>query len=211
MYHDQLATAIIQWMDSWERCGNTTFYRKGDDTNPLAWHFADPYNWAQIVSAPHTPGFEAEGSVAVLYRKAPRYDWEALRTGISEVEGSREALLRVLRHTHEWAADLIKAKQLGVSQRDLRNLFESSPPEAKHDVLEGVGVLLGGFLELSFARQEPSEVDSKTVLVIEEGTPAERNADKVEADHTDWVKTIVSSDPARGLDQALSYFGIHEC
>lgn len=66
-------------------------------------------------------------------------------------------------------------------------------------------------MAIDFARSEPPGVDYRSVLVVRSGTLGEGNAPEVEKDDSDWEKTFVVENLESGLEEALAYFGIHEC
>lgn len=183
----------------WDRCGNTPYYKSGEG---VTWYFSDPFAWRFISSARQKTGTRDEGVVSVILRTPERYEWEALKQGTSMLQENQE----VLSATHEWFSDQLKAKSAGLSNRDLRKLFENAPSSARSLVLRGVRALAAGYETAS-----PSDL-SKIVIVVPSGTIAEDHIEEVERSFDGKViKTIVDKNPERGLERALSVFGIHEC
>jgi hypothetical protein len=183
----------------WERCGNTPYYRSGEG---LTWYFSDPFSWRFISTVPQKTGTRDEGVVSVLLRAPARYEWEALKEGARMLGENQD----VLRATHQWFADQVRAKSAGLPPRELRRLFESAPPEARALVLRGVRAVAAG-AEMN----DPSDL-ARIILVVPSGSTAESQIEEVERSFDGKViDTVVDKYPERGLERALSVFGIHEC
>lgn len=184
---------------TWERCGNTPYYRSGEG---LTWYFSDPFSWRFISTAPQKAGTRDEGVVSVLLRAPSRYDWEALKEGARMLGENQD----VLRATHEWFSEQLKATSAGVSRRDLHRLFDAAPPETRALVLRGVRAVAAG-AEMN----EPSDL-ARIILVVPSGSKVESHLEELERSFDGKViDTIVDKYPERGLERALSAFGIHEC
>jgi hypothetical protein len=138
----------------------------------------------------------------VLLRAPARYDWDALKEGVRMLGENQD----VLGATHQWFAEQVRANSAGVSRRDLHRLFEGAPPATRALVLRGVRALAAG-AELN----EPSDL-ARIILVVPSGSTAESQIEEVERSFDGKViDTVVDKYPERGLERALSVFGIHEC
>jgi hypothetical protein len=190
---------------SWERCGNTPFYRKEGEQG--GGFYTNPFNWTQI-----SVSVEGNGFASVLYRKAPRYDWDILKSAIHAVAGDKEQRSRHLRSTHGWAVDLQRAKELNVKQPELRKMFEEAPKEAREEVLESVTALLNGYDDQALVAMTKSLSESSiTLVVVEKGSPAHANLAEIKRDY-DFAKGFIVADTlAQGIEEALGTLGIYEC
>lgn len=184
----------------WERCGNTPYYKTGEG---LTWFFSDPFNWRSITSTTQKTGTSDEGVISVIMRAPERYDWDALKEGASLLEEEQPVLIA----THNWFAELIKGKELNLSIRDLRKLFENRSPEEPAKILRGVRAMTIGQEIL-----RPVQNQAKIVLAVPSGSGIEDRIEEVERSFSGKVvKTIVEKNPEQGLEKALAVFGIHEC
>jgi hypothetical protein len=190
---------------SWERCGNTPFYRK--EGGQGGGFYTNPFNWTQI-----SVSVEGNGFASVLYRKAPRYDWDILKNAIHFITETKDEQTRYLRSTHGWAVDLQRAKELNVKQPELRKMFEEAPKEAREEVLESVTALLNGYDDQALVNFTRSRADpSITLVVVEKGSPAHANLAEIKRDY-DFAKGFIVADTlAQGIEEALGTLGIHEC
>ncbi len=145
---------------SWERCGNTPYYRKEGERG--GGFYTNPFNWAQI-----SVSVEGNGFASVLYRKAPRYDWDILKGAIHSVAGTKDEQTKYLRFSHGWAVDLTRAKELNVKLPELRKMFEEAPREAREAVLESVTALLNGYDDQSLLKMKSLKDSSITLVVVE--------------------------------------------
>lgn len=201
-------------MDAWERCGNTTFYRRPwrHDGNPLAWYYVDPFNWTYITSAPSDGPAGDEGVTSVIWRRAPSYALAPLRVGVGIVSEDLNVQADVLKHMRGWGADVERAKEMKLSKNDLRKNFESAPVQARNNVLNGVRALILGWQYQAMINKEDSPVEERVILVVEWDSPTELlRLPDIEKSFPNWKSTVVVDDPIKGLEDALSEFGIHEC
>jgi len=192
----------------WDRCGHTPFYRRFIGPFPGS-AYIDPFHWAMInVSSIEPHGNPEAGTFTVGYRKAPHYDWDAVKNGISAVRSTREEQLRVMKAVHEWATDVIKAKgdnpKLGV----LVKLFEALPEDVREDVLDGVAALVEYNIENVFIKG--TEMEEHMLLVVLSETLRGMPFDTTRS-YPGIDRVIVADTPEEGLDMALAHFGIHEC
>jgi hypothetical protein len=198
---------------SWERCGNTPYYRRPSGEG---WFYANPFNWSQVVVSVENTGLWA-GSSMVIYRKAPEYDWDLLNNGSFFFGGGHQQQMEHLRSTHEWANDLSHAKQSRLSPAELRKLFEGIPEEDRARILEGVGALLWGYekAEMQAAGGAgdlgtgagPEEV---AMMAVGVGTAAFRNLDDLKNSFPD-EEFILADTLELATEEALGNVGIHEC
>jgi len=197
----------------WKKCGNTPYYYQSLESFPAS-YYTNPFSWMQISVGNLEEGRHA-GSFSVLYRHAPRYDWDAVKAGIRMVTGDKREQTDILKATHEWAHELMKAQSSGLPQRDLRKIFESAPETAQDLVLEGVAALLYGDMEekiLESVKRKEGEVEESMLLVVVEGSPAYEHLEEVKEDYRPALDhTIVVKSVEEGLEKALEFFGIYEC
>lgn len=191
----------------WERCGHTPFYRRFTGPFPAA-AFIDPFHWAMInVSSIEQEGPEA-GTFTVGYRKAPHYDWDAVKGGVPAVRNSREEQLRVMKAVHEWATEVIKAKGNNPKLGILVKMFEAQPEDVREDVLDGVAALVEFNIEDVFIKGTEME-DVMLLVILSEALRSKKLDPKSSYPGIDRV--IIADTPEEGLDMALKHFGIHEC
>lgn len=198
--------------ENWRRCGNTDYYRRQWGMLPLpdAWHYVNPFNWSYINCWPQDPHGPREGLTAVIHQKAPRYDWDAIKHGVTLIEEDKDERQRILRATHEWANDLLKVKQMGLSKADARRLWKG-PEEIQAYALEGVRALLIGFENLALQQNLPTPAESRATLVVRKGSAADANMDQILEEFHDLKRAILTSDPEQGFQEALADYGILEC
>ena len=196
---------------AWERCGNTPYYRRPSGPFPTS-VYTDPFNWTQISVGSIQANGIAAGSFDVVRLHAPKYDWEAVKSGISGLTSSRQEQLRALTAVHEWAIDLIKAKEATTSFSEIRKLFEAAPKGDQEAVLEAVAALVqpDPVVEIQL-QQEGYAIEEQDVLVVLAGSPAHANLSQVRAQYPEPDHVILANAPAEGLEEALAYFGIYEC
>jgi hypothetical protein len=183
---------------TWTRCGNTPYYRSPIPRGSI---FANPITWSRIVVAAERAD-EWAGIATILYRKAPRYDWEAIKNGVDK-SFPHEERLRILTATHEWFTDLMKAKETGMPLIEQNRLFRSAPPEARDLVLKGVGALINGYPE--------EAVETITLVAVGKNSPGYRDVADLRQVFEHAQKFIIDNTMDEAIDQALAYLGIHEC
>jgi hypothetical protein len=201
---------------AWERCGNTPYYVKRDGESAS---YVNPFDWSHI-SVGVEPGPDWAGSASILYRRAPRYDFDILKNGSKHVFVADE-IPQILRATHEWFADLMRAKEAKISPRDLRKLFEGAPQEVQDLVLEGVRGLVQGYDEAGFGEmmklknlENPEKWfgdNSITLVAVGKNTRAAGDIAGLKEFHNHAKKFFIGDTTEDAIDQALAYFGIHEC
>lgn len=199
-------------MGDWQRCGNTPYYRK---PSGQGWFYANPFNWSQVSISVEMTGLWA-GSSMILYRKAPRYDWDLLKDGIHSVTGEKEQQLKYLKATHGWANDLMRANTIKLPLMELRRIFQGAPEDERERVLEGVGALLLGYenADIRSIREKMSERDDgvveHTIMAVGIDTPAYQHLDDLKESFPD-EKFIVADTLELALEEGLAYLGIYEC
>lgn len=198
--------------ESWTRCGNTDYWRRQYGLPPLpeAWFYADPFTWSYIHCWPQDPRGGNAGLTAVIYQKAPRYDWDAMKEGVKLIEDDPDERQRVLRATHEWANDMLKAKHRGLSKPELKRLW-NAPAEIQGYALEGVRALLTGFEHIALQVNKPTPATSSSTLVIVRGSAADARMDQIVEEFHDLKRVILTDEPEKGFDEALGDYGILEC
>jgi len=181
----------------WERCGNTPFYRKSEGRETL---FANPLNWSQVSVGAEKEG-EWQGIAKVEYKKAPRYDWEVLKKGVAQKTMSEDRR-DVLRATHEWFVDWLKAKESSMSTREFIRAFKTLPDEERNFILEGVTALVTGY---------GTAITGSVVIAVERDSPAYRDINDLRQLFDYAQRFYVESSIAAAVDEALGHFGIYEC
>jgi hypothetical protein len=189
---------------AWERCGNTPFYFRDGGYYPSG-AYVNPINLTHISVG--SVGSEGEGGFGILYRRAPGYDLEALKAGVHSHSESEEEARDIRKHTHRWASDLLRAKELNVDPRELRSIFGQVPAEVRDDVLVGVISLLDGYEMNALENIQDLPTHGKYVLVALRGSPSETKVP--EAGGYDEVLVVDSVE--EGLDRVLERYGILEC
>lgn len=198
--------AIIK---GWSRCGNTPYYRSGEG---LDWFYIDPFKFRAISTGMAPPETVEEGSLSVLYREAPRYDFEAAKRGISFLSKDPQEQKAILRALHEWASDQIYARTRKLPEKEIHRLFQNAPQEAQVYALNGVLGMIGGFREGDITQYEDSKIKTEMILVIPKASKAEGKVEIIEDLYgKDLSQTIIDDSIYAGLEQALSEFGIYEC
>lgn len=191
----------------WERCGNTPYYRSGDGGG---WKYVNPFNWTQISVAPDSQG--PKGHASILYRQAPRYDWDMIKAGVTAVAGGKDEQNKILRSIHGWANDLFRAKELKMKPADLQKIFKEAPKEDQEQVLVGVGALVNGYdtAEMMDFRHAP-EQKTLMLLAVEKGSPADKKVESVLDSFVEPPKVFVADTLAQAIEDAMAYLGVHEC
>lgn len=184
-------------MGTWERCGNTPYYRK---PSGRGWFYANPLDWSQIMVGIEKDN-EWAGVATVIYRKAPRFDFDVLQKGVGKIfrPENRTAILHA---TLEWFSDLTRLTNDKLPSTELIRAFKNAPADVRDLVLEGVGALVVGYGNSS---------SSITVMGIEKDSPAYEDLEDLKKVF-DYAKRFYIADTIdEALDQAMAYFGIHEC
>lgn len=198
----------METIQNWTRCGNTSYYRTGEGLN---WLYIDPFNWQMISSVVIPPGNMDEGAISVIHRKAP-YDYETEKHGVYIQINDQTMRDNVLRATHEWFSDLIRAKDMKMKDTDIKKLFQNAPKETQAYVLNGVWALMAGYEEEAPLSMDPSPLKTDLILVIPRGSKAEEKVDQIEELYGKDLKfTKVEDSVYEGLNRALAEFGIYEC
>lgn len=191
------------------RCGNTSYYRAGEGLN---WLYVDPFNWQMISSTMAKTGSFDEGALSVIYRKAPRYDFDEAKYGvslISEDENERQVMLRAI---HEWFADLNRVKGIKMKDAEVKKLFNNAPKEMQSHVLNAIRGMMAAYEEDDMLREGGPSLETKVILVIPRGSKAENNLDGIqELYQGELVSTLIEDSVYEGLEKALSDLGIYEC
>lgn len=196
---------------SWERCGNTPFYRTLDGGGQA---YVNPLNWSHIsVAVESGSGAAAHaGSASLLYRKAPAYDKKILKGGISTRSSDPEMREKILMSTDAWADSLSKASRDGLSDRDIREMFWEAPEDVKAEVFEGVQALLNGYDDLAMANFNRKSPENKyvTVVAAKDGSVGHMNLEEIKGDHS-AARAFVADTLDLAIEEALAFFGIYEC
>jgi hypothetical protein len=182
---------------TWQRCGNTPYYR---NVGKRVTFYVNPFNWSQVMVAHEHEG-EWGGIATLVYKKAPRYDWDQLKRGVAKTIPPDDRQ-NVLVFSHEWFIDRMKVNERSAPTAEMINLFKKAPVHAKDAALEGVKALIAGY---------GNDIDPVTVVAIEKNSRAyEDLADLREVfDHAE--KFYISSSLQQATDDALAHFGIYEC
>lgn len=182
----------------WERCGNLPYWRKSIGRMTF---YANPFNWSQVIVSAERQD-EWSGIATILYRKARNYDWEAFRRGAEKVV-KPEDRANVLRATHEWFSDRLKAETAKLPNREIVRLFKNAPSDVRDFVLEGVGALivgLGGSIE-----------PPVTLVAVEKNSPAYDDIGDLREVFDYAQKFFIASTLDQAISEALDYLGIYEC
>jgi len=200
-------------MSAWERCGNTPYYRRPSGPG---WFYVNPFNWSQVSISVEMTGLWA-GSSMILYRKAPRYDWPAIKNGIHFVAKEKEEQTKYLKATHGWANDLMRAKTMGLPLGELRRIFHGAPEDERDRVLEGVGALLQGYenADIEALHENPATrvengIVDITLMAVGKDRPAYQNLEELQNAFPE-EKFFVANTLELAIEEALGYLGIHEC
>jgi hypothetical protein len=183
---------------TWERCGNLPYWRKSIGRLTF---YANPFNWSQVMVWAERQ-YEWKGIATILYRKAPRYDWDVLRRGAGKLIEAKDRA-NVLRATHEWAVDQMKAKETKLPAREIVNLFKNAKTEVRDFALEGVGALVVGY----GGGIEPPV----TLIAIEKNSPAYTDIVDLREVYDYAEKFYIVSTLDQAISEALDYLGIYEC
>jgi hypothetical protein len=183
---------------AWERCGNLPYWRKSIGRMVF---YANPFNWSQVIVSAERQD-EWAGVAPILYRKAPRYDWDALKRGAEKVI-KPEDRMNVLRATHEWGVDRMKAEEAKLPTREVIRLFKAAKTDVQEFVLEGVGSLIVGY---GGGIQNPV-----TVVAIEKNSPAYADIADLREVYDYAEKFFIASTLDQAISEALDYLGIYEC
>jgi hypothetical protein len=162
--------------------------------------YVNPFNWSQVIVSAERKD-EWAGIATILHRKALRYDWPALKNGIRIIDEKDK--MNVLRATHEWFSDLLKAKETNLPSSELMKLFKGAPDDVRDFVLEGVGALIVG----SGASIEPPI----TIIAIEKDSPAYADLSDLRQVFDYAQKFFIANTLDRAIEEALDYLGIYEC
>lgn len=184
-------------MATWERCGNLPYYRK---TMGRMTFYVNPFNWSQVIVSAERQD-EWAGIATILYRKAPRYDWPALKAGIRIIDEKDKT--NVLRATHEWFVDRLKAEELKMWSAEVMKLFKGAPDDIRDYALEGIGALIVG---LGAGIEPPI-----TLIAIEKDSPAYADIADLREVFDYAQKFFIASTLEKAIDEALDYLGIYEC
>jgi hypothetical protein len=200
---------------TWERCGNTPYYRRYDG----GWSYINPFNWSHISIAIER-GNEEEGSASILYRRAPGYDRKMLQAGVRRVSEPADQAA-VLRSTNGWAVDLTRAKEMNMPIAEVIRIFEGAPKDEQNLVFEGVRGLIQGYDDKRFGEmiklknlenpEEGPQDGSVTVIAVEKDSPAYRDIGNLK-EFFDFAKRFFIGDTLdQAIAEALAYLGIYEC
>lgn len=193
----------------WGRCGNTPYYRSGED---LTWLYVDPLKFRLVSVGTAIEGSVDEGAISVIYGQAPEYNFDMLQNGAALVTNDRQAQHNMILAVREWAIDLFHAKRAGTKDAGLRKMFESAPKDVQMHVLNGIQAMMIGYGDAAMRNPERSEIKTQIVMVIPKFSQAEKKLEVIEDIYGDDLKlTIVDDSISQGLDMALAEFGIYEC
>lgn len=144
---------------------------------------------------------EWAGIATVVYRKAPSFDFDMLKKGVSKLY-LPENRMNILRATLEWFSDLTRFTASKLPSTELIRAFKNAPPDVRDLVLLGVGALVFGYGNSS---------SSITVIGIERNSPAHEDIEDL-GKVFDYAKRFFVADTIdQAVDQCMAYFGIHEC
>lgn len=163
--------------------------------------YVNPYNWIQVIVSAERQD-EWSGIASILYRKAPVYDWDALKRG-SEKVIKPEDRQKVLRATHEWAFDRMTAYKENLPAQAVMALFTIAKDEVRDYALEGVSALVVGS---GGAIQSPI-----TLVAIEKNSPAYADIADLREVFNYAEKFFIASTLDQAIVEALDYLGIYEC
>lgn len=193
----------------WDRCGNTPYYRSGWGLN---WIYVDPFNWQMISSVMGKAGNLGEGSMAVTYQKAPRYDFDEAKYGVDLFSYDSQEQDLMLRALHEWFTDLNVANSAKMKDIDIKKLFQNAPKETQSYVLNGIRGMFAAYEDDDTTKEGDPNLETKVILVVTKHSKAEKNLEAIESSYEDErVLTLVEDSIYEGLEKALSEFGIYEC
>ncbi len=176
---------------NWERCGNTSFYRKTEGRETL---YANPLNWSQVSVGRENVG-EWQGIALVRYKKA-EFDWEIFKKSV-EKSVPLEDRSSVLVATMEWFHAMTKPPPK--SKLDLLRLFKELLEEDRNSVLDGIESLMRVTAEMA------------SVVAIEKDSSAYRDISDLRETFDYAQRFYIESTLQEAVDKALGHFGIYEC
>jgi len=182
---------------AWQRCGNLPYYRKAMGRTTF---YVNPFNWSQVIVSAERQD-EWAGIATILYRKALRYDWDALKSGSRIIDEKDKT--NVLRATHEWFVDRMKAEEAKLPSSEVIRLFKNAPNDARDFVLEGVGALITG---LGASIEAPV-----TLIAVEKDSPAYKDISDLREVFNYAQKFFIAPTLDEAISEALDYLGIYEC
>lgn len=182
---------------AWERCGNTPYYR---NASGRITRYVNPFNWSQVLVAAEHEG-EWSGIATLVYKKAERYDWDVFKKGAEKVIPP-ENRNNILRATHEWFADRLKATETSLPSAEVIKLFKAAPALTRDYALEGVSALIAGY---------GNAIDPITVVAIQKHSPAYDDLSDLRELFDYAQKFYIASSLNQAIDDALGHFGIYEC
>lgn len=181
---------------AWARCGNLPYYRKTIRRNTF---YVNPFNWSQVVVSQEKSG-EWAGIGMLTYRKVERYDWDILKVAV-EAFVPQENQGNVLRATHEWFSDRMKAQQTAIPNAKVVKLFNDAPDQTREYALDGVSAMIGS----------TASGDAITLVAVEEGSPAYKDISDIRQVFDYAEKFFIAPTLEQALNEALDSLGIYEC
>lgn len=204
--------------ETWERCGNSPFFRKGEDTFDAS--LVSPVDLVWI-----STNYEKEGPpgyVYTLYRGVPEIDLKLAKKGASSIV-ERKAISSVLSNLEQWKDILETALQGGASRAQLISYFGRFPADRRDAVLEGVQALIYGWEDVGlenaqqaiFKGEYPTGLMGKGVaisrLAIQRDSPAHERQAEIEGFSMVSAHSVVDENLESAYWQALQDFGVLEC
>lgn len=184
-------------MTTWTRCNG--FYRKEEPraTDTL---FVDPTSWTVV-------DLRIEEEAGSMYARINR--WRA--PGFNE-----EALQNVSKETvnslREWALDLARAQEMMKGPKEIQEMFEEAPDDAKALVLDGIWDLIAGLEDMDtlLEPRDPLSTLERSVAIVE-GSPAAENLDRILAEFYGEQEVFTGKTLMQAVHKALFNFGVHPC
>lgn len=189
----------------WTRCGNTPYYRRKDRSvyvNPAAL-------WI-LEATIYTSGMAKRGGLVEWSRLPslnPKMITHAAWIAAPENAQDRAEFVDALA---TWDAGLDAMARWPVS--DKIDVFKMLEPGVRDRILEGIVMVLEAFFDVD-PEEGPIDpwVESRWGLVVERGGPAHRQLEHWEDLNEPTEPTIVALTLQKGMEEALSNFGILEC